>query len=124
MAERACAFCKIVTAAPPWILWHGEAQDVVSFKPFGAVNPLHRLFIPVEHHVDAASAPLITGRCFEEAARWAAGKGKPFNLVVNSGAVAGQSVFHLHVHYVPRVVGDGLGYRWVPLGEGEGEGDD
>jgi histidine triad (HIT) family protein len=35
-----------------------------------------------------------------------------FNLLVNQGAAAGQSVSHLHVHLIPRKAGDGLGYRW------------
>lgn len=104
-----CAFCKIADDVPKWALDHG---NVVSFKPYGAATPMHRLFIPKEHLVDATNSPIMTGECFRVAAAWAAGKKQPFNLVVNSGAGAGQSVFHLHIHYVPRTVGDGLGYRW------------
>lgn len=108
-----CSLCVIAQAEPstkPWALWHGD--DVVSLKPFGAVVPMHRIFIPVQHIVYADEAPQITARCFEEAARWANGQERPFNLVVNSGKAAGQGTFHLHVHYVPREQGDGLGYRW------------
>lgn len=105
-----CAFCRIAENGPAWALAHGD--DVISFKPFGAVTPMHRMFVPREHVEGAGDDPLVTARCFEEAARWAKGKGRPFNLVVNSGAEADQGVFHLHVHYVPRTADDGLGYRW------------
>jgi len=110
-----CAFCRIVDGVGEkqknsWVLAHGD--EVISFKPFGAVVPMHRLFVPTRHVSGADENPALTGLVFAQAATWASGKGRPFNLVVNSGAVAGQSVFHLHVHYVPRERGDGLGYRW------------
>jgi histidine triad (HIT) family protein len=34
------------------------------------------------------------------------------NVLQNNGAAAGQAVAHLHVHLIPRVEADGLGYRW------------
>lgn len=109
-----CAFCKIADDLPRWSLVHGP--DVVSFKPFGAVNPGHRLFIPAEHIASATDNPELCGKVFAEAARWAADKrraGADFNLIVNNGPNADQTVFHLHVHYVPRTsTVDGLGYRW------------
>ena len=37
-----------------------------------------------------------------------------FNILTNSGRVAGQEVQHVHVHIIPRRSGDGLGYRWRP----------
>ena len=107
-----CAFCQIVDVGPVWALRHGD--EVVSFKPFGATSPGHRLFVPTRHVADAAEDPIVTGRCFEEAARWGAQRDEPFNLVVNNRRVAGQTIFHLHVHYVPRQIGDRLGYRWKP----------
>lgn len=104
-----CPFCRIVADEPSWAIDHG---NVISFKPFGATNPGHRLFVPKEHLVDATDSPIMTGECFRFAAAWGGRKKEPFNLVVNSGATAGQTVFHLHVHYVPREKGDGFGYRW------------
>jgi histidine triad (HIT) family protein len=35
-----------------------------------------------------------------------------FNVLVNQGRAAGQEVFHVHVHVIPRAADDGLGYRW------------
>ena len=108
-----CGICKVTHGDPAktkWALRH--ESGVVSFKPFGASKKGHRMFVPIEHIVDAAEDPEITGKCFAEAARWGKAKGVPFNLIVNSGAEAGQGTFHLHVHYMPREQGDGLGYRW------------
>ena len=116
-SKGGCAFCRIITDRPPWALFH--ADEIVSFKPFGAVNKQHRMFVPVMHVATAADSPVWTGKCFEEAARWAAVKAVPFNLVVNSGAEAGQSVFHLHIHYVPREADDGLGYLFKREGSNE-----
>jgi diadenosine tetraphosphate (Ap4A) HIT family hydrolase len=66
----------------------------------------------------------MTGECFEAAARWAGGKKRngsviPFNLIVQSGKTAGQGTWHLHIHYVPREQGDGLGYRWTKENDSE-----
>lgn len=106
-----CKFCTL--ASKHWTRRHGD--DIISFKPFGTVAEGHRMFVPVEHVSGAEERPDITARLFEEAAQWAADHPTDgFNLVVNSGAVADQTVFHLHVHYVPRSEGDGLGYRWRP----------
>lgn len=110
----ACAFCRIVNGMAEdgrtWVLAHGD--DVISFKPYGPATSMHRLFVPVRHIAGADEDPALTGQVFAHAAKWAQGKHRPFNLVVNSGSIAGQTVFHLHVHYVPRERGDGLGYRW------------
>jgi histidine triad (HIT) family protein len=107
-----CAFCEIVENPASWVWHHGD--DVVSIRPFGAVNDGHRMFIPVQHVVDAAEDPAVTARCFEAAAAWAKSQEpEGFNLVANAGEVGDQTVFHLHVHYVPRAEDDGLGYRWT-----------
>ena len=113
-----CAFCKIATNGQSWVLKHEAVTaeyEIVSFKPFGALNPGHRIFVPVRHVVGAEEDPELTGRCFREAAIWAGqrrgwamGEGPPFNLHVNSGHAAGQRVDHLHIHYVPRASGDGI----------------
>jgi diadenosine tetraphosphate (Ap4A) HIT family hydrolase len=116
--DKPCGLCnlieKVEQGQAPWAVDHGE---VVSLKPFGAVTPMHRMFVPKVHVVYAHEMPEVTGACFTEAARWASGKMSggeviPFNLIVQSGRAAGQGTWHLHIHYVPRKSGDGLGYRW------------
>jgi histidine triad (HIT) family protein len=113
-----CKFCEIAAEKPPWALDHGNG--VVSFKPFGAAHPEHRMFVPAHHVSGADEDPELTGDLFAEAARWAAGKEHDFNLIVNSGPIAGQSVFHIHVHSLPRRPGDGLAL-FEPRKAGEGE---
>lgn len=94
-----CRFCQLAADMPGWIIDHG---DVVSFKPFGAENAGHRLFVPKVHVDGAADDPAVTAAVTAVAAQWAAERGHDFNLHVNSGKRAGQTVFHLHVHYIPR----------------------
>lgn len=106
---KPCKFCEIANDETVfWTRRHGD--DVVSFKSLGPVTPGHRLFIPKEHVSSASERPDLTARCFEEAAKWAASQKDQFgyNLVVNDGAAAGQHVFHLHVHYIPRTANDGI----------------
>lgn len=110
--DKQCAFCQMGADKPRWAVRPKGSEAIFVIKPFGAVNPGHRLFIPDAHLTSADEEPEITGVLFWEAAKWAKGKGVPFNLVVNSGHVAGQRTDHLHIHYVPREAGDGLGYRW------------
>lgn len=37
-----------------------------------------------------------------------------FNIVQNNGEIAGQTVFHFHMHLIPRYEGDGVGLSWTP----------
>jgi histidine triad (HIT) family protein len=37
-----------------------------------------------------------------------------FNIVQNNGEIAGQTVFHFHMHLIPRYEGDGVGLNWTP----------
>ncbi len=103
-----CVFCEKVR--------DGSAQEygagVYRFEPLNPVVPGHMLFVPLEHVSMAQQNPAITGLCFNRAASWAGRMQQGFNLIVNGGRDAGQTVFHLHVHYVPRTQGDGLLLPW------------
>ncbi|MFJ4173379.1 HIT family protein [Microbacterium sp. NPDC089696] len=123
-AEAGCPFCKMVMH----VVLGGEgieqigASGVYHFEPLNPVTPGHRLFIPAFHYEHAAEAPSATGAVFEWAAYWAAERGEDFNLIVNAGSDASQTVPHLHVHYVPRRPGDGLVLPWTnqpPASSGE-----
>lgn len=114
-AEAGCPFCQMVMERV--IRGTGIEQlgssGVYHFEPLNPVTPGHRLFIPGSHYEHAAEAPAATGSVFEWASWWAAEKGEDFNLIVNAGPAASQSVQHLHVHYVPRRDGDGLTLPWT-----------
>ncbi len=110
MAE--CIFCRIVAKELPSRLVY-EDDDIIAFNDLNARAPLHVLVVPrrhVERLSDLDDAGLA-GKLALAAARIArdAGHGDNFRLVVNNGAGAGQSVFHLHFH----VLG-GRQFTWPP----------
>lgn len=86
---------------------------VADFEPLDPVTEGHRLFVPIEHMDDAADDPIITARTFMVAAAYAAEQPEAFNLITSAGTDATQSVFHLHVHYIPRRENDGLTLPWT-----------
>ena len=113
-AENGCPFCKMVMN----VVYGGEgieqigSSGVYHFEPLNPVTPGHRLFIPAFHYEDAAEAPSATGAVFEWTSYWASEQGGDFNLIVNAGPAASQTVRHLHIHYVPRHPDDGLLLPW------------
>lgn len=108
-ASYPCPFCDriqqgdYVLVRPP--------LDVVHFEPLHPVTPGHRLFVPYQH-IEHPS-PEAVGDCMEAAARWAERHGEFYNLITSSGSAATQTVPHVHVHFVPRRVGDGLHLPWT-----------
>jgi histidine triad (HIT) family protein len=88
--------------------------DVADFAPLGPVVRGHRLVVPKAHVQDAAEDPAVTAETFRVAALVARQVG-PCNLITSVGAEATQSVFHLHVHVVPRRLGDGLKLPWTDV---------
>jgi len=110
-----CLFCRIIARQAPARIVHEDEQAVV-IEDIHPQAPVHLLVLPRKHLVglpDALEAdePLL-GHLFVLAARVAAERGlglKGYRTVINNGAWAGQSVFHLHVH----VLG-GRAFRWPP----------
>lgn len=81
--------------------------------PLEPVVTGHLLVIPETHVPDAGANPSVTGGAFEVAAAHAASAFDFFNLIANTGKPASQSVFHLHVHIIPRSSHDGLQLPWT-----------
>lgn len=109
-----CVFCDIVAGRAPATVvadWPGA----IAIVPLCPVVDGHVLVIPRTHVTDAARNPLITGRTMLRAAEYAAAQGLPFNLITSAGREATQSVFHLHIHYVPRAAADQLMVPWGTL---------
>lgn len=104
-----CPFCKRIDAHE----YDFEGYGGVSFEPLNPVTPGHRLFVSVTHIEDASEAPFAACGAFELAAHYAAEQKKSFNLITSGGAPATQTVFHFHVHYIPRSPGDGLHLPWT-----------
>lgn len=99
-----CLFCGIVEGKIKGNIVYQD-DSVVAFKDIKPKAPVHVLIIP-RRHVEGvldlkADDGAVIGHIFEVAARLAREQGiagSGFRVVVNSGADAGQSVFHLHYH--------------------------
>jgi histidine triad (HIT) family protein len=91
-----------------------EDSDVVAFLDIQPVNAGHVLVVPRKHHESLEDIPYpLSMHLFEVAMELApvvkqVSGADGLNLVVNSGAAAGQDVFHYHVHVIPRRAGDGF----------------
>jgi histidine triad (HIT) family protein len=99
-----CLFCAIVEGKVKANLVYQD-DSIVAFKDIAPKAPVHILIIPRKHLVsvsDIAEADrALIGQIFQVAARLAREQGiadSGYRVVVNSGADAGQSVFHLHFH--------------------------
>ena len=108
-----CLFCRITAGEIPADIVL-RTDDVVAFRDISPQAPVHVLVIPVEHHLNAGELaeanPLLAGQLLAAAKEVAALEGlSDYRLVFNTGADAGQSVFHVHVH----VLG-GRSLTWPP----------
>ena len=108
LEENKCVFCDITKIKSAVI----EYKGCYIFEPLNPVVKGHRLIVPVTHVSDFTQDPQITGRVVEVASEWASDIGGEFNLITSKGKNATQSVFHLHVHLVPRKGNDGLLLPW------------
>jgi histidine triad (HIT) family protein len=112
-----CVFCRIVAKEIPATVVH-EDEYTLAFMDIGQVNPGHVL-VALKKHADNIYAleDAQAGAVFRAAARVARairGAFEPQGLSVYqaNGAAAGQTVFHLHIHLVPRYEGDGMALSW------------
>lgn len=112
MTGGECVFCARIRAGEFEESWF-RGEEVVRFAPLDPVTPGHMLFVPVRHVRDARVDALAAGAALEAAAVYAAGAGEACNFITSCGAAASQTVWHLHVHYVPRRDGDGLVLPWT-----------
>lgn len=112
-----CVFCEIVNGtAPAEIDWWDTENEAVVFKPLNPVAAGHRLVVPFAHVADFAESPNTTAAVMRSAAMFAHRSDQACNLITSKGAAATQSVFHLHVHIVPRWTGDQLMLPWGTTG--------
>ena len=112
---ESCLFCRIVEGQSPAKVVYTD-DWVVAIEDIHPQAPVHLLVIPRRHIPSLKEATRedepILGRLLTVAAQLARERGlepRGYRTVINSGASAGQSVFHLHVH----VLG-GRVFRWPP----------
>ncbi|MCQ2444308.1 MAG: HIT family protein [Mailhella sp.] len=113
-----CIFCRIASGDIPCSKVY-EDENVLAFLDLGPARPGHTLVIPKEHCSGLLDFPAEKGSALLAAIQKVAAAvvmttgAEGFNLIQNNGAAAGQSVFHLHWHIIPRVEGDGI-ETWKP----------
>src|SRR6476469_8524333 len=113
-----CIFCKIANGEIPSAKVY-ENEHVFAFLDLSQVTKGHTLVIPKVHKENIFElTPEIASKVFEVVPQIANSIKKQFqpeglNLLNNNGALAGQSVFHYHMHIIPRYgKGDGFGAVW------------
>ena len=115
-----CPFCAIVAGLAPAVVVR-EWPDALAITPIAAVTDGHILVIPKTHVADVGVDPVISGATMRRAAELAAEYGA-CNIITSRGEPATQSVFHLHLHVLPRRDRDGLALPWTsPHVTGDGD---
>lgn len=115
MPEQPCIFCDIASGKSGAPLIY-EDDTVVAFSDIRPIAPTHILIVPREHHptlLDVGPQDEATlGRLLAVAgklARERLGADPSCRIVINSGASAGQTVYHLHLHLLA-----GRHFAWPP----------
>ncbi|MFJ3537024.1 HIT family protein [Streptomyces sp. NPDC090109] len=107
-----CPFCEINLGRAPATFVH-EWSDAIAIVPLGPVVDGHTLVIPKTHVTDFADDPDVTGATARRAGQLCRDLDLVHaNLITSRGEHATQSVFHLHLHLVPRAENDGLALPW------------
>lgn len=109
-----CPMCAVVADEVTRVVVR-EWPDAIAIKPLpSGLIAGHTLVIPKAHVVDAAADPLIAGMITARAVELAVERfGTNFQVHINNGPEAEQTVFHLHCHIWPRRKGDGLIMPWT-----------
>ena len=114
-----CIFCKIIAGDIPsaTIYENDEFKVILDRFPSGEG---HALILPKNHVANIFEIdPEQAGRLFALAAKLAKAMKEVLgfehmNILQNNGTVAGQTVFHFHLHLIPRHEGDGINIGWTP----------
>lgn len=117
-----CVFCDIVHGDAPaeivarsgtmiddWAKW-------VAFTPLNPHAPGHVLFVPETHISDASDDSTLAAEVFRAASDYVFIHDLQANIITSVGPLATQSVFHLHIHVIPRDGDDNLMGRWPWIG--------
>lgn len=107
-----CLFCSMIDGSIP-VKTVYEDEHVIAFDDIAPQAPVHTLVIPREHVADISAADEeLLGHLFAAVPAVAAVKGvdeSGYRVIVNTGADAGQTVPHLHVHIIGgRHLGHGM----------------
>lgn len=117
MKKEDCVFCKIVSGDIPsnTIYENSEFKVIMDASPAAKG---HVLVLPKEHYKDIYDIDAETaGKLFQLAAVVARALKEVLNcdglnILQNNGVIAGQTVFHFHMHLIPRYEGDDVTVKW------------
>lgn len=114
-----CIFCKIVAGELP-SLRVDEDEHTVSFLDVNPATPGHTVIVPRRHTadlltIDAADLAACSAASQRVAQRAIDRLGATgVNVLNNCGSAAWQTVFHFHLHVIPRYADDPLRLPWIP----------
>lgn len=119
MKVEQCIFCKIANGEIPSATIY-EDQDFRVILDLSPASKGHALLIPKEHYANlyelddevASKVLVVAKKVITKMTEIVGCDG--YNLVQNNGEAAGQTVFHFHLHLIPRNVDDGVGIHWTP----------
>lgn len=114
-----CIFCKIANGEIPAATLY-EDEDFRVILDLGPASKGHALILPKVHAANiyelsdemAAKAMVLAKKMAGVMTEALECDG--FNILQNNGEPAGQTVFHFHMHLIPRYKGDGVGLTWTP----------
>ena len=119
MKDCNCIFCKLANGEIPSTTLY-EDEDFRVILDLGPATRGHALLLPKNHFANLFELDDETAQKAILVAKKMAGKMKDalgadgFNLVQNNGEAAGQTVFHFHMHLIPRYENDNAGILWEP----------
>ena len=114
-----CIFCKIANGEIPSATLY-EDEDFRVILDLGPASKGHALILPKTHAANIYEiSDEMAGKAMILAKKMASKLTEAlncdgFNIVQNNGEVAGQTVFHFHMHLIPRYKDDGVGIAWKP----------
>lgn len=118
MKSDNCIFCKIAAGEIPSKTLYEDEQFRVILD-IGPATKGHSLILPKEHYANIYEMPEEALAMAIKLAKKMAGtiteklNCDGFNIVQNNGVVAGQTVFHFHIHLIPRYENDGQTIEWT-----------
>ena len=119
MRDDNCIFCKIANGEIPSATLY-EDEEFRVILDLGPATKGHALILPKSHYKNLYELPDATAADVMKLAKKMAAQMTEklgcdgFNLVQNNNEVAGQTVFHFHMHIIPRIKGDTVNVGWVP----------
>ena len=117
MKDENCIFCKLANGDIPTATLY-EDDDFRVILDAGPASKGHALILPKEHYKNlyelddeiAAKALVLAKKMITKLTDVLGCDG--YNIVQNNGEAAGQTVFHFHIHLIPRYEGDEVGLGW------------